>query len=127
MAFLLVIHMLLAMGIVGLVLLQRSEGGALGIGGAGGGMGGLMAGRSAANLLTRATAVFAALFFSTSILLSILSGGGPGSGSILDAAPSEVPAADPSTATQEPVAAPEDGADVAPDPAPSLPGVPLDD
>ena len=85
--FMLVIHMMLAAAIVGLVLLQRSEGGALGMGGAsGGGMGGLVAGRSAASFLTRATTITAGLFFGTSILLSIISPGG-GSRSILDEAP----------------------------------------
>ena len=51
---LLIIHLLIALTLVGVILLQRSEGGALGIGG--GGMGGLMSGRSSANLLTRTTA-----------------------------------------------------------------------
>ena len=54
---LLVIHLLVAIGLVGVVLLQRSEGGALGIGG-GGGMGGFLTGRGTANLLTRATAIW---------------------------------------------------------------------
>jgi preprotein translocase subunit SecG len=73
---LLVVHMLLALALIGLVLIQRSEGGALGIGG-GGGMSGFMTGRSAANLLTRATAVLAALFFITSLSLTWLSGSHP--------------------------------------------------
>jgi preprotein translocase subunit SecG len=73
---LLVVHMLLAVALIGLVLIQRSEGGALGIGG-GGGMSGFMTGRSAANLLTRATAVLAALFFITSLGLTWLSGQRP--------------------------------------------------
>ncbi|MBM3492195.1 MAG: preprotein translocase subunit SecG [Alphaproteobacteria bacterium] len=68
----LAVHLLLAIAIVVLVLLQRSEGGALGIGG--GGNLGLMSGRSASNLLTRATAVCAACFFATSIGLTILAG-----------------------------------------------------
>jgi preprotein translocase subunit SecG len=50
--------------------MQRSEGGALGIGGGGGG--GFMSGRGSANLLTRATGILAAAFFATSIILSIL-------------------------------------------------------
>ncbi len=68
----LIVHLIIALALVALVLLQRSEGGALGIGGGGGGGGGLFAGRGAGNLLTRATAVLAAVFFSTSILLTIL-------------------------------------------------------
>ncbi len=71
---LLLIHLLLAIVLVIVVLLQRSEGGALGIGGGGAGGGGLMTGRGAANLLTRSTAVIAALFIATSIGLAILAG-----------------------------------------------------
>lgn len=68
---LLVIHLMVCAALVGLVLLQRSEGGALGIGGGGGG-GGFMTGRGAANLLTRITALLAAAFFTTSILLTLV-------------------------------------------------------
>mgnify|MGYP002625041581 FL=1 len=73
---------MVAAALVGLVLLQRSEGGALGIGGGGGGGGGFMSGRGAANLLTRVTALFAAAFFVTSILLTLIAqqGSGPGTG-----------------------------------------------
>ncbi|MDA1100072.1 MAG: preprotein translocase subunit SecG [Proteobacteria bacterium] len=73
---LLVVHLMLAIAIVITVLLQRSEGGALGMGGGsgGGGGGGLMTGREAANLLTRSTAVLAACFFATSLTLTILAG-----------------------------------------------------
>jgi preprotein translocase subunit SecG len=67
----LVIHLMIAVALIGSVLLQKSEGGALGIGG-GGGMSGFMTGRSTANLLTRTTAILAAAFFATSILLVIL-------------------------------------------------------
>ena len=66
-----VIHVLIALALIGVVLLQKSEGGALGMGG--GGMSGFMTGRSTANLLTRTTAILAALFFATSILLVVLS------------------------------------------------------
>ena len=68
---LLVLHLMIAAGLVGVVLLQRSEGGALGIGGGGGG-GGFLTGRGTANLLTRVTAGLAAAFFVTSLLLTIL-------------------------------------------------------
>ncbi|HKB21913.1 MAG TPA: preprotein translocase subunit SecG [Methyloceanibacter sp.] len=72
---LLLIHIMVALALVGVVLLQRSEGGALGIGGGGG----FMTGRSAGNALTKTTAVLAGCFFATSLLLSILAGqhGGP--------------------------------------------------
>jgi preprotein translocase subunit SecG len=70
----LIIHLILALALIGVVLLQRSEGGALGIGGGsgGGGMSGFLTGRATANLLTRATAVIAALFIGTSMLLAIM-------------------------------------------------------
>lgn len=69
-AVLLVIHVMVAAALVGVVLLQRSEGGALGIGGGGG----FMTGRSAGNALTKTTAILAAIFFGTSLALSMLAG-----------------------------------------------------
>ena len=70
---LLVVHLMIALALVIVVLLQRSEGGGLGIGGGGGGAGGgFMSARGTANLLTRSTAILAACFFGTSILLAIL-------------------------------------------------------
>jgi len=81
----LVIHLLLAIALVGAVLLQRSEGGGLGMGGSsGGGMGGFMTGRDTANLLTRSTAILAAGFFTTSMILAVLSGGTRERTSIMD-------------------------------------------
>src|SRR5215472_4764523 len=67
---LLVVHILVAISLVGVILLQKSEGGALGMGG--GGMSGFMTGRSTANLLTRATAILAAAFMMTSVLLVVM-------------------------------------------------------
>ncbi len=78
----LVIHLLLAISLVGIVLLQRSEGGGLGMGG--GGMGGFMTGRATANLLTRITAVIAFLFFTTSLTLAIMANQTRETRSILD-------------------------------------------
>lgn len=63
-----VIHLMIVIALVGVVLLQRSEGGGLGIGGGSG----FMTARGAANALTRTTAILAAAFFATSLLLSIL-------------------------------------------------------
>jgi len=81
----LVIHLMLAIALVGVVLLQKSEGGGLGMGGGGGGgMGGFMTGRATADLLTRTTAIIAACFMATSLILAILAGSGRESGSILD-------------------------------------------
>jgi len=82
----LIIHLLLAVGLVAAVLLQRSEGGGLGMGssGSGGGMGGFMTGRATADLLTRTTAFFAAGFMLTSLFLAIIAGSTTTPKSILD-------------------------------------------
>ena len=88
---LLVVHLIIAVALVGVVLLQRSEGGALGIGGGGGG-GGFMTGRGAVNLLTRTTGILAAIFILTSLGLAILAGGYKTPASILDAPESSAPA-----------------------------------
>lgn len=81
---LLVIHIILAVCMIALVLLQKSEGGALGMGGgSGGGMGGFMSARGTANLLTRTTGVLATLFFLTTVGLAVLYKGGANR-SILD-------------------------------------------
>lgn len=79
---LLTIHIIIALALVGTVLLQRNEGGGLGIGGSSGG--GFMTARGTANLLTRTTAILAALFFATSIGLAILAGAGSKQTSIVD-------------------------------------------
>src|SRR5476651_1776729 len=79
---LIVIHLLIVIALVGVVLLQRSEGGALGVGGGGG----FMTGRGQANALSRATAILAALFFATSLLMSILAGWNRAPRSIIDSA-----------------------------------------
>lgn len=81
------IHLILAIALVGTVLLQRSEGGGLGMGGSGGGgggMGGFMTGRDTANLLTRTTGILAAGFMTTSMILAIMAGGHSKSTSIMD-------------------------------------------
>lgn len=85
----LVIHLLIAIAMIAVILLQRSEGGALGIGGGGGG---LMSGRAAGNLLTRSTAILATLFFVTSLGLAIMGNPNAEKGSIMegvDTAPTE--------------------------------------
>lgn len=72
-----IIHLLIVLSLVGVVLLQRSEGGigmGAGGGGGGGGPGGFMTGRGQASALTRATAILAAAFFATSLILAILAG-----------------------------------------------------
>src|SRR6185436_10846650 len=64
-----VIHLMVVLAMIGLILLQRSEGGALGIGG---GQGGFMTGRSAGNVLSHTTAYLALAFFVTSLGLAFI-------------------------------------------------------
>ena len=82
----LVIHLIIAAAMIAIVLLQKSEGGALGIGG-GGGAGGFLTGRGQANLLTQVTAGLACLFFITSLTLTIMAGGTDRSRSRFENAP----------------------------------------
>jgi preprotein translocase subunit SecG len=101
---LLAVHILIAISLVGVILLQKSEGGALGMGG--GGMSGFMTGRSTANLLTRVTAVLAAAFMTTSILLVVLHNRDRAPRSIIDqgapASPTAPAAPQPPTPPAEP-------------------------
>ena len=79
-----VVHLMIVLALIGVVLLQRSEGG-LGLGGGGGGgAGGFLTGRGQANALTRATAILAGLFFLTSLTLGILAHRGTAPRSIFD-------------------------------------------
>ena len=80
---LIVVHLMIVVALVGVVLLQRSEGGGLGIGGGSG----FMTARGAANALTRATGILAAAFFATSLALSILARYGAKPTDILDQIP----------------------------------------
>jgi len=68
---LLVLHVFVTLALIGVVLIQRSEGGGLGLGG-GQGMGNFMTGRGTANLLTRATAILGTAFFVLSLSLALL-------------------------------------------------------
>jgi preprotein translocase subunit SecG len=115
----LLIHVMIAIALVGVILLQRSEGGALGIGGGGGGGAGFMTGRSAGDALTRTTAILAACFFATSLTLSILASHNSGSG------PSIVPTSGGESGLT-PLAVPEPSQPAAPaaPAAPSGPQVP---
>lgn len=78
---LLVAYLLIVIAMIGVILLQRSEGGGLGMGG---GNNGLISVRGSANLLTRTTAILATLFFVTAIGLAVLAKLDPGSSSIAD-------------------------------------------
>jgi preprotein translocase subunit SecG len=87
----LTIHLILALLLIGVVLLQRSEGGGLGMGG---GAGGTMSARGAATAMTKLTWIFAAAFIVTSITLTILATRGSETGSVVDTATTEAPATD---------------------------------
>ncbi len=99
----LAIHLILALLLIGVVLLQRSEGGGLGMGSGGG----VVSGRSAATALGKVTWVFAGCFIATSITLTILAAANSGSTSVIDqiggTAPVETPA--PATDTTAPLKA----------------------
>jgi preprotein translocase subunit SecG len=84
---LIIIHLVVVLALVAVVLLQRSEGGGLGLGGGSSGVSGFLTGRGQANALTRATTILAAAFFLTSILLTMLQTYGKKPVSILDTAP----------------------------------------
>ena len=94
--FLTVVQAIVAAGLVGLVLMQKSEGGGLGIGG-GGSPGGLMSARGAADVLSRATKWFAIMFVALSIVLAAIatgaSDGGTNYDDSLDRSTSDAPAA----------------------------------
>ena len=83
----LVVHLLITLALIGVILIQRSEGGGLGVGGGSGGMGQFMSVRGTANLLTRITALLAAAFMATSIVLAILAGGHSTPSAIVEEAP----------------------------------------
>ena len=82
---LLVAELIVAVALIGFILLQRSEGGALGMGG-GGSMGGLFTARGAADTLTRTTSILALAFFGLCIGLNLLALHDRNETSILDSA-----------------------------------------
>jgi len=122
---LIVVHLMIVLSLVVTVLLQRSEGGALGMGGGGGGF---MTGRGKANALTQTTAWLAAGFFATSIMLAILAGTNRVAPSIIQrAAPpgSSVPALPTEGGLLDSLKQPQGGA-AAPAPAPApVPSAPI--
>ncbi|GBU18857.1 MULTISPECIES: preprotein translocase subunit SecG [Methylobacterium] len=129
---LIVVHLLIVLGLIAVVLLQRSEGG-LGLGGGGsGGVSGFMTGRGQANALTRATAILAAMFFATSMTLAVMSHRSVAPKSILDGVGTAQPArpggADNLLDTLRQQGGQQSGqapaAPAAPAPAPAQPAVP---
>jgi preprotein translocase subunit SecG len=92
---LLIIHLFVTLALIGVVLIQRSEGGGLGVG-TGQGMGSFMSGRGTANLLTRATAILATIFMVLSLTLALMNRGTNGIGSSILDAPASTPVTIPS-------------------------------
>jgi len=116
-----VIHLMLVLALIGLVLLQKSEGGGLGIGSTGG----FMTSRGTANVLTRATAIIAGLFFATSLVLSILAGMNRKPSSILQGGQSSPTAPGPASPTDaKDILNKLQGAPSAPPAAPAAPSGP---
>jgi len=104
---LLIIHLFVTLALIGVVLIQRSEGGGLGIGSSQG-MGSFMSGRGTANLLTRTTAVLATIFMALSLTLALMNRGTAGAGghSLLD---TTLPAGPQGLPTANPLGAPQGG------------------
>lgn len=120
---LLIIHVILAIAMIGVILLQRSEGGGLGMARS---ESSLLTTRGTANLLTRATGILATAFFLTSLALAVLAGRTSGGGSIFDRQTPAAPppaSSQPAPATGTPGAAPG-AAPTAPAPAPAAPSAP---
>jgi preprotein translocase subunit SecG len=113
-----VLQVFLALGLIGVVLLQRSEGGGLGIGSSGG-MGSFMSVRGTANFLTRVTAVLAGLFMAVCLILALLAKPATAPKSIFD---TQAPAPAPLTQVPTPVTPSETPTPpVAPAPAATTP------
>jgi len=86
--FLLILHLIVTLTLIGTVLIQRSEGGGLGIGTTQG-LGSFMSGRGTANLLTRITAILAAIFMVLSLTLAVMNRGTAGVGRDILAQPAD--------------------------------------
>lgn len=127
---LIVIHLIIVIGLVGVILLQRSEGGALGGLSGGGGVSGFLTGRGQANALTRATAILGTAFFVSSLVLAILAGVHRAPKSILDTGGSSstpsstAPAAPPSGGVLDQLKQLEGQSSAPAAPAPAAPSAP---
>jgi preprotein translocase subunit SecG len=123
---LLLIHLFVTLALIGVVLIQRSEGGGLGIG-TSQGMGGFMSGRGTANLLTRTTAILGAIFFGLSLALALLNRGTVGVGrSLLDTPPPvSAPASGPALSGAPAATTGSAAGTTAPVPGASLPAGPI--
>ena len=129
-AVLIVIHLLVAVALICVILLQRSEGGALGMGGGGSGLGGLFSPRGAANTLTRTTVILGVAFFVTSMTLTLMTLGTRQNNLLIPGAPAGVPGAPgapptlPSLPTAPAVPGGAPGAPAGATPAPAAPATP---
>lgn len=116
-AIILVIHLIVAISIICIIMIQPAESG--GFLGSGGSMSNAMAPRRSADVLTRATTILAGIFFATSLILAVMAGNRPVQNSILDAVSSDAtpaveapadasaPAAEAKPADKKPAAAPK--------------------
>ncbi len=122
---LLVLHVFVTIALIGVVLIQRSEGGGLGLGG-GQGMGSFMSGRGTANLLTRTTAILGTAFFALSLGLALLYKGSnvDNNAAILNAPAQNIPGGTAPAAPILPSQLPSTPADALPAPAATAPAVP---
>lgn len=107
----LTIHLLLALALIGVVLLQRSEGGGLGMGGGGG----VMSGRAAATALSKVTWILGGAFVVTSLALTVIAAREAGGSSVLDRLGLDAPVSAPAGTT------PDLGSDLLP---PGMTGAP---
>jgi preprotein translocase subunit SecG len=121
---LLVLHVFVTIALIGVVMIQRSEGGGLGLGG-GQGMGNFMSGRGTANLLTRTTAILGTAFFVLSLGLALLyrQAGTDNAAAILNTPASTAPAP-PAPGALPPLPSTPADALPAPSPKPSQPPAP---
>ncbi|ABI61725.1 preprotein translocase subunit SecG [Granulibacter bethesdensis] len=121
---LLIIHLFVTLALIGVVLIQRSEGGGLGIGGSQG-MGSFMSGRGTANLLTRTTAILATLFMLLSLTLALLNRGTAGVGhSVLFGQGTPAAPSSPSLPAAPPAHPPAGSQPAAPDAKTAVPKTP---
>lgn len=111
---LLTIHIVVCIALIAVVLLQRSEGGALGMGG---GSNGFMTARGAGDLLTRTTWILGTTFFVLSLVLTMLAGRERGASSVVDRL--KVEGIDPSTLNRPAVPAPTAPAPTSPSDGPA--------
>ncbi len=124
MAVLMSVQVFVCIALIGVVLIQRSEGGGLGIGSSQG-MGAFMSGRGTANLLTRTTAILAAIFLALSLTMAVLNRGTSGAGSSVLAMPQTSPPTSPgkNVPLNHAAVPPSQNIKAAPGPAPA-PAVP---